>query len=375
MMVKKLLKKILKKEKGKKELKKKLSSESIDAMPEDIQRERGHQQGQIVALEQELEELKDILNAPREKQEVAKFLQQKSDEIEAREQVGKFSLRALFDIMTGRVKVKGVPKTIKLLSHNKAGYFGDLYDITFNPDGQIAVWTLEDGFPRKIKSGSTLKDIFWDYEGLMNSSSHGIFELSLSEKGDHVENIYKDEVNQIIVDANGKYHWSNVDKKQVMALLIDKERIISKLFKALELAERTLSKAGYEINLSKMMGKLNEDRRKVSETLLVKFAKEGNEMVKNWKQIETEVVDKSHQLSIKNQEVDVLNDVVTKIMAKVEKIQGDSNIDKAKKEILGDVDFLVGLLKGEKVTFAKTQEEQQEPLRKDFEAYVEGGQQ
>lgn len=375
MMVKKLLKKMLKKEKGKKEVKKKLSTESIDAMPEDIQRERGHQQGQIVALEQELEELKDILNAPREKQEVAKFLQQKSDEIEAREQVGKFSLRALFDIMTGRVKVKGVPKTIKLLSHNKAGYFGDLYDITFNPDGQIAVWTLEDGFPRKIKSGSTLKDIFWDYEGLMNSSSHGIFELSLSEKGDHVENIYKDEVNQIIVDANGKYHWSNVDKKQVMALLIDKERIISKLFKALELAERTLSKAGYEINLSKMMGKLNEDRRKVSETLLVKFAKEGNEMVKNWKQIETEVVDKSHQLSIKNQEVDVLNDVVTKIMAKVEKIQGDSNIDKAKKEILGDVDFLVGLLKGEKVTFAKTQEEQQEPLRKDFEAYVEGGQQ
>ena len=364
-MAKKLLKK--------KEVKKKLRPENIEAMPEDIQKERGHQQGQIVALEEELEQLRDEIKAPREQQEVAKFLQQKTEEIDIKEQVGILSLRGLFDILTKRQQLIGVPKTIKLYSRKKGKYFGDLYDISFNPDGSLGVWIMDNGVPRQLKQAPNLNKMFWDFDGLVNSVYHGLIEMAFDDNGTHVDNPYQEEASQLIIDANGKYHWSEVDQREVMAQLVNKERIINKLYKYLEMAERALSKVGHEVNLSKLIAKLNDERRKVAETILVKYAKEGNEMVKNWKQIEGELVDKSHQLSIKNKEVEVLDGVREKIMNKIEKIQGDSNVDKAKKEILGDVDFLVGLLKGEKVTFASTQEEAKEPLRKEFEAYVEGG--
>jgi len=369
-MIKKLFKR---KEKEKRQVKKKLSPESIEAMPEDIQKERGRQQGEIIALEEEIEELKKQIKSPRERQEVAKYLQQKAEEIEAKEQTGSLFLRGLFDVLSGRVKVKGIEKKIGLYSHNLGKYFGDFYDFSFNSDGTFSVWALRDDNLVELKRTPTLNKMFWNFDGLPESVRKGFFEMAFDNNGTHVDNPYKEEISQIIVDANGKYHWSQIDQRPLMAQLVDNKRIVDQLYKYIEMLERALSKVGHEVNISKLMARLNDERRKISETLLVKYAKEGNEMVRHWKEIEGEVVDKSHQLSIKNKEVDVINGVLEKMMAKIEKIQGDSNIDKAKKEILGDVDFLVGLLKGEKVSFAGAKEEIEEPLRKEYEAYVQGG--
>lgn len=349
--------------------------EDVEAVPEDIQKERGFQQGQILAMEEELEELRERLKGSREKGEVAVFLQEKDRELELKKLEGCMSLRGLFDVLSGRKNYEENGRKIKnvsLLSFNEQKYFGDLYDISFNPDGRIGFWIRENGMPRQVISGSTLKNLLWNYEGLNTSiKKSGTFKLALNDTGNYVENPYAEEIPSIIIDANGKYNISHVNKDTLIAQLIDKEREINKLYKYMGMAERALSKVGYEVNLSKLLAKLNEERRKVAETVLTKYAKEGNEMVKNWKIIESELVDKSHQLSIKNTELRVSEGIREKIMKKMESIESGDSVDNAKKEILGYINLLIGLVKGEKVSFASIpKEEEPEPLKREFEKMI-----
>lgn len=358
-----------KKSKKGKEIKKEMTADEIDSLPADIQRERGHQLGQIAGMEEELEELREKLKGSREKEEVAKFLQQKDEELRLKEMEGILSLRNLFSIL--EKSKKGIIKKISLLSYNKKTLFGKLHDISLNPDGRIGVWVKENGFPKQIISGSTLRNIFWDYEGLINSANYGIFTLSLNEVGEYVENPLMEEVPSIIVDANGKYNVSHIDRKKLIAWLIDKEREINSLYRYLEMAERALSKVGHEVNLTKLLAKLNIERRKTAETVLTKSLKDSNEIVKNWKEIEGELVDKSHQLYIKNREVEALEGVREKITKKLESVESGTSVDIAKQEILSYVDFLVGLIQGKKVSFAKTPEEiEMTPLKKKFDRWT-----
>lgn len=373
-MVKKVIKKIAKKIKGKKKkelTEKEMTLEQIEDLPIDIQKERGFKEGKIVALEEDLEALREKLKPKREKEEIARFLQQKEEEIRLRGTEGTLSLRGLFDVLVGRKKGA---KKINLLSYNKKMNFGNLYDITLNPDGRIGIWTSINGMPRQVTAGATLKNIFWNYEGLINSADRGLFELSLNEVGEYAENVFMDEVPSIIVDATGKYNISKVDKKSLIGLLIDKEREINELFKYLGMAESALSKVGHEINLSKLLSKLNTERRKTAETLLTKYAKEGNVMIKNWRDIEGELAEKAHQLFIKNKQIGNLEKVRDSVTKKLEDLQSGTSVESAKQEILSDVNFLIGLLQGKKVTFAKAPvsegEEEMTPFRKQFEENI-----
>lgn len=365
------LKKLLKTLKGKPKMaKKELKVEDIEAMPEDIQKERGHQQGEIQALQEELQELREKIEPSKEKQNIAKFLLQKEEELRQKELVGTLSLKGVFKAIEGG-KIGIGKKYISLLNRNRTVNFGNLYDITFNPDGRIGFWVMENGMPRQVIVGSTLKHIFWTYEGLVYSAEKGLFELSLDEFGGHVDNIMTEEVNSIIIDANGKYNISHVDSKIMIAHLIDKERKINELYRYLGMAEKALNKVGFDVNLQKLFSKLNSERRKTAETLLTKYAKEGNEMIRHWKQIEGEVIDKSHQLSIKNNQIEVLESVRSKIMEKLENMESGDKVDTAKKEILSYMEFLVGLVQGKRISFAKTpEEEEKSPLQKKYEEIV-----
>lgn len=366
------IKKILKTLKGKKtkSVKKELTPESIEAMPEDIQKERGHQQGEIQALQEELQKLREKLEPSKEKQDIAKFLVQKEDELRQKELAGTLSLKGMFKMIEGG-KLGVGKKYISLLNRNRTVNFGNLYDITFNRDGRIGFWVMENGMPRQVIAGSTLKNILWTYEGLVYSAEKGLFELSLDEFGSHITNPATAEVNSIIIDANGKYNISYVDSKTMIEHLIEKEREINELHKYLGMAEKALNKVGFDVNLQKLFSKLNSERRKTAETLLTKYAKEGNEMVKHWKQVEGELVDKSHQLSIKNNQIEVLEAVRGKIMQKLEDVESGDKVDTAKKEILSYMEFLVGLVQGKRISFAKTQEEEEKsPLQKKYEEIV-----
>ena len=362
------LKKLLKTLKAKPKIaKKELKVEDIEAMPEDIQKERGYQHGEIQALQEELQELKEKLEPSKEKQDIAKFLLQKEEEMRQKEFAGTLSLRGLFKVI-GSGKFGVGKKYISLLNRNRTVNFGNLYDITFNSDGRIGFWIMENGLPRQVIAGSTLKNIFWTYEGLVYSAEKGLFELSLDEFGSHIDNPATAEVNSIIIDANGKYNISYVDSKTMIAHLIDKERKINELYRYLGMAEKALNKVGFDVNLQKLFSKLNSERRKTAETLLTKYAKEGNEMVKHWKQVEGELVDKSHQLSIKNNQIEVLESVRSKIMKKLEDVESGDKVDTAKKEILSYMEFLVGLVQGKRISFAKTPEqEEKSPLQKRYE--------
>ena len=59
---------------------------------------------------------------------------------------------------------------------------------------------------------------------------------------------------------------------------IEKDMQINELYRYLGMAEKALSKAGFDVNLQKLFSKLNSERRKTAETLLTKYAKEGNEI-------------------------------------------------------------------------------------------------
>src|SRR3990167_10104439 len=119
------LKKLLKTLKGKKKpqiVKKELNMKDIDAMPEDIQKERGYQQGEIQAMQEELEELREKLKPSQEKKEIERFLMQKEEELRQRELAGILSLRGLFDALKGHKM--GKKKEISLLSYNRKMIFG-----------------------------------------------------------------------------------------------------------------------------------------------------------------------------------------------------------------------------------------------------------
>ena len=365
------IKKLLKTLKGKKKIvKKELSPESIEAMPEDIQKERGYQHGEIQALQEELQRLREKLEPSKEKQDIARFLLQKEDELRQRELAGTLSLRGMFKTIEGG-KIGIGKKYISLLNRNRTVNFGNLYDITFNPDGRIGFWVMENGMPRQVIVGSTLKHIFWTYEGLVYSAEKGLFELSLDEVGGHVDNPMTEEVNSVITDANGKYNISYVDSKMMIAQLIDKERKINELHRYLGMAEKALNKVGFDVNLQKMFSKLNEERRKTAETLMTKMQKGDTEMIKHWSQITGELVDKSHQLSIKNNQIEVLESVRSKIMEKLENVESGDKVDTAKKEILSYMEFLVGLVQGKRISFAKSPEgEEKSPLQKKYDEMV-----
>lgn len=368
----KKIKKILKTLKGKKTkpVKKELTQESIEAMPEDIQKERGYQQGEIHAMQEELEELTEKIKPSKTNEEIYKFLHQKEDELRQKELSGILSLRSLFETIKGG-KLGFGKKKISLLNRNRTVNFGDLYDITFNQDGRIGFWTIENGMPRQVIMGATLKNLFWTYEGLVYSAEKGLFELSLDEFGGYVDNIMTEEVNSIIMDANGKYNISHVDSKMMIAHLIDKERKINELYRYLGMAEKALNKVGFDVNLQKLFSKLNAERRKTAETLLTKYAKEGNEMIKHWKQVEGELVDKSHQIYIKNNQIEALEAVRTKIMAKLEDVESGDKVDQAKKDILSYMEFLVGMATGKKISFTKMPEDEgKSPLQKRYDEIV-----
>ena len=370
-MVKKIVKKFLKTLKAKKKIvKKELTLESIEAMPEDIQKERGYQHGEIQAMQEELEELREKLKPSKTNEEIYKFLHQKEDELTQKELSGILSLRGLFDTIKGG-KLGVGKKRISLLNRNRTLNFGDLYDITFNQDGRIGFWVMEDGMPRQVIKGATLKNIFWTYEGLVYSAEKGLFELSLDEFGGYIDNPMTEEVNSIIMDANGKYNISHVDSKMMIAQLIDKERKINELYRYLGMAEKALNKVGFDVNLQKLFSKLNAERRKTAETLLTKYAKEGNEMIKHWKQVEGELVDKSHQIYIKNNQIEVLESVRTKIMAKLENVESGDKVDQAKKDILSYMEFLVGMATGKKISFTKMPEDEgKSPLQRKYDEMV-----
>src|SRR3990167_8718121 len=322
------LKKLLKTLKGKKKsqlVKKELKPENIDAMPEDIQKERGFLQGENQALREELDELREKIKPSKEKKEIERFLMQKEEELRQKELSGILSLRGLFEALKEH-KI-GKKKEINLLSYNKQVNFGSLYDITFNPDGRIGFWVMNGKMPRQVIMGATLKDLLWTYEGLVYSAEKGLFELALDENGHHAENQLIEEVNPIIMDANGKYHISYVDRKSLIKQLIEKDIQINELYRYIGMAEKALSKMGYDTNLQKLFSKLNSERRKTSDTLLTKYIKGNTEIIKNWNQIESELVDKSHQLSIKNNQIEVLESVRTKVMSKLESVESGRAVD------------------------------------------------
>ena len=362
------IKKFLKTLRGKKKVKvvkKELGVEDIEAMPEDIQKERGYQQGQIQSLQEELEELKEKLKPSKEKEEIARFLMQKEEELRQRELTGTLSLRGLFDVLKGHKL--GKKKEISLLNYNRKVNFGNLYDITFNPDGRIAFWVMENGMPRQVIAGATLKNLLWTYEGLVYSAEKGLFELALDEAGGMVDNPYMEDVNSIVIDAKGKYNISYVDRDTLIAQLITKERKINELYRYVGMAEKALNKVGFDVNLHKLFSKLNSERRKTSEVLLTKYAKEGNEMVKQWKQQEGELVDKSQQLYIKNNQIEALEEIRKKVMAKLESVESGRAVDNAKQDILGYIEFLFGLATGKKISFEKTEEEKKTPLQREYD--------
>ena len=157
----------------------------------------------------------------------------------------------------------------------------------------------------------------------------------------------------------------------MIAQLIDKERIINELYRYVGLAEKALNKVGHDTNLRQLFNKLNSERRKTAETLLTKYAKEGNEIIKNWKQVEDELVGKSHQLNIRNNQIEVLESVTGKIRERLEKIESGTSVDTAKKDILSYVEFMVGLLQGKKASFARTPEDEEKtPLQKKYEDLI-----
>ena len=367
--IKKLLK-TLRAGKKPKIVKKELKMEDIEAMPEDIQKERGYQHGEIQSLQEELQELREKLEPAKDKQDIAKFLIQKEDELRQKELAGTLSLRGLFKtIEKGNFGVG--KKYISLLNRNRTVNFGNLYDITFNSDGRIGFWVMENGMPRQVIAGSTLKHIFWTYEGLVYSAEKGLFELSLDELGGHADNPATAEINSIIIDANGKYNISHVDSKTMIAHLIEKEMQINEFHRYLGMAEKALNKVGFDVNLQKLFSKLNSERRKTAETLLTKYAKEGNEMIKHWKQVEGELVDKSHQLNIKNSQIEVLESVRTKIMAKLENVESGDKVDQAKKEILSYMEVLVGMATGKRISFTKLpDEEEKSPLQRKYDELI-----
>ena len=249
--------------------------------------------------------------------------------------------------------------------------FGNLYDITFNPDGRIGFWVMENGMPRQVIAGSTLKHIFWTYEGLVYSAEKGLFELSLDEFGGHADNPATAEINSIITDANGKYNISHVDSKTMIAHLIEKESQINELYRYLGMAEKALNKMGFDVNLQKLFSKLNSERRKTAETLVTKSLKEGSEMVKHWNQITGEVAEKSHQLHIKNNQIEVLESVRNKIMAKLEDVESGDKVDIAKKEIVSYMELLIGMITGKRIGFTKLPEDEgKSPLQKKYEEII-----
>src|SRR3990167_7103776 len=322
------LKKLLKTMRGKKKLKivkKELKPKDIDAMPEDIQKERGYQHGEIQAMQEELEALREKLKPSKEKKEIERFLLQKEEELRQKEFAGILSLRGLFNVL--KEHKLGKKKDVNLLSYNKQVNFGNLYDITFNPDGRIGFWVMDGKFPRQVIMGATLKDLFWNYEGLVYSAEKGLFELALDENGHHAENQLIEEINSIIMDANGKYNLSHVDRKALIKQLIEKDIQINELYRYVGMSEKALSKMGYDTNLQKLFSKLNSERRKTSDTLLTKYIKGNTEIIKNWNQIESELVDKSHQLSIKNNQIEVLESVRTKVMSKLESVESGRAVD------------------------------------------------
>ena len=139
-MAKKIVKNILKTlRKGKRIVKKEMKLEDIEAMPEDIQKERGYQHGEIKAMQEELDDLREKIKRSKEKEDVARFLSQKEEEFRRKELSGTLSLRGLFDVLSGKFR----KKNITLLNRNRTVSFGNLHDISFNSDGRIGLLVME----------------------------------------------------------------------------------------------------------------------------------------------------------------------------------------------------------------------------------------
>lgn len=365
-IVKKILKK-LKKGEEPKEKQEVMSDSDIEKLPEKIVKERAEMKGQLTALKQKIESVQEGLAPDVERKEIAKFLKKQKQQLAWREFKGAISLKELFNYIS-----KG--GNIGLLSYNQKKSFGILNDIAIRPDGRFAILAKNPkgkGSPKPVVVGINVQDLFWDYEGLSNSASMNFFLLSVNERGDYVHNILQREVPRIMIDVNGRYHITEHSQEKYIAQLIEKEAQINELTSLLEAAHEALSRHGFDLNLTKLMAKLNRERRQTAETILASDYKKTTEIMKSFRELGGELAIRSQTEWINKAKINNLEELKKEIMDKLMVVESSTPVDTAQERMEMIADFIINLITGKKVSFAKDEkqieEEKKTHLTKKFE--------
>lgn len=366
-MVKKIGKKLKKKEEE--IVEKELGEHDIVNLPKEIELERGHKEGKITALEEEKEALEEEMSPSIERQEIARFLNLQKQQLQWREFGGALSLLKLFFfIINGKdmtkLEYKEIKGKINLLSHNKEKVFGLLHDIVIRRDGKLSIFGKIGDISRPLSTGENVSHLFWDYEGLSNSAMLRSFELALDGNGNFAENWGAKQIPQIIVDSKGEYHISKFSEKKFMKQLIEKQIFINELFSMLEMAHDTLSKVGYEMNLTQLISKLNRNRRQTAEALVGSELKQTNEIIQNWRDMSGELAVKSQQDDIKQKKLENMENVRDEILGKLQEVLGSSPVEIAIDSFEETANFLNKFLKGKEFIERKEGEKIEEDEKK-----------
>ena len=319
-----------------------LKDDEVSQLPKDVEAERGYSAGQIVALEEEVKELKRGL-APKDLN-LPELLTKQREQLRLNRFKNSLSLKSIFNI-SYKLNKKG----IRVASYDMKKVFGELDDILILPDGSISAVVKNGKKKDPLITGHDIHRIFTNFRGLLNSANVGIVQVNLDEKQGYVPNINDEEVPEVVQDGRGIIHVARVNTESFMKQLIEKDNQINELYGMLSAYEKEIHKLTSNKNLLKIISNFNDGRATTAETEYLKVFKGVMEIHKNFTDVTKEIAVKGNAQWLAEKKIDTLEGMHERIVGRMSEIFGKPETDIAREQYMNVAEDILSITQGAKI--------------------------
>lgn len=328
-----------------------LKDDEVSQLPKEVEAERGYSAGQIVALEEEVKELKRGL-APKDLN-LPELLTKQREQLRLNQFRNALSLKSIFNVIPYKINKKG----IRIASYDMKKVFGELDDILIIPDGRISVVVKNGKKKDPLITGHDIHRIFTNFRGLLNSANVGIIQVNLDEKQGYVPNINDEEVPELVQDGRGIIHIARVNTESFMKQLIEKEGHINELYGIMSAYEKEIHKLTSNKNLMKVISQFNDSRATTAETEYLKVFKGVMEIHKNFTDVTKEIAVKGNAQWIAEKKIDTLEGMHERIVTRMSEIFGKPETDIAREQYMNVAEDILSITQGAKIVINQPQQQ------------------
>jgi len=323
----------------------------IPDLPAMLEKDRGMARGQLAAEQIRRQKAEQAL-IQKKKVDLKKELQKQQQAFLKEDLHGAFSLRNFFEWEKAFL---GKKRGIKVMSYDRRRSFGDFHDFLISrKDGSIHILVDVNGKVVRLMRGPNARRVL-RYGSLATDAKLGFIALNLDENGRYAENLEDTEVNNVVMDANGKLIISDVDTKPFMDLLIQKNEEISRVSEMLERSEKLHLKELHETRLANVAAQINKIRAELNSGLLsgVKGVAELHGVVD---ELRTDMAALALGKKIAEVQGDVFNNVMDTVNKKLLEVLPNDKREQTMYELKKEVDWLRHVSKPEKKEAVVVQE-------------------